>query len=68
VASGYPAARSEWVVARTETIRPAYVIGADGYDSAVRRMSASRWKSMARRNFYSVYEIEATGELPRKRA
>ena len=39
VATGYPVARSEWVVARTETIRPAYVIGADGYDSAVRRMA-----------------------------
>ena len=39
VATGYPVARTEWVVARSETIRPAYVIGADGYDSAVRRMA-----------------------------
>ena len=39
VATGYPVARSEWVVVRSETIRPAYVIGADGYDSAVRRMA-----------------------------
>ena len=39
VASGYPVARTEWLVVRSETMRPAYVIGADGYDSAVRRMS-----------------------------
>jgi 2-polyprenyl-6-methoxyphenol hydroxylase-like FAD-dependent oxidoreductase len=31
VATGYPIARSEWVVARSERIRPDYVIGADGY-------------------------------------
>src|SRR3990172_2010586 len=33
VATGYPVARTEWVVGRSETIRPAVVIGADGYDS-----------------------------------
>ena len=64
VAAGYPAARSEWVVARTETIRPAYVIGADGYDSAVRRMSGIEMDESGAEELYSVYEIEATGELP----
>ena len=64
VASGYPAARSEWVVARTETIRPAYVIGADGYDSAVRRMSGIEMEDHGASELYSVYEIEAGGELP----
>ena len=39
VATGYPVARSEWVVVRTESTSPTYVIGADGYDSAVRRMA-----------------------------
>ena len=33
VATGYPVARSEWVVVRSETIRPDYVLGADGYES-----------------------------------
>jgi 2-polyprenyl-6-methoxyphenol hydroxylase-like FAD-dependent oxidoreductase len=64
VAAGYPAARSEWVVARTETIRPAYVIGADGYDSAVRRMSGIEMDESGAEELYSVYEIEAAGELP----
>jgi 2-polyprenyl-6-methoxyphenol hydroxylase-like FAD-dependent oxidoreductase len=64
VASGYATARSEWVVARSTMIRPAYVIGADGYDSAVRRMSAIEMENHGASQLFSVYEIEATGELP----
>jgi 2-polyprenyl-6-methoxyphenol hydroxylase-like FAD-dependent oxidoreductase len=64
VASGYPVARSEWVVARSETIRPAYVVGADGYDSAVRRMAGIEMATYGDGQIFSVYEIEATGELP----
>jgi 2-polyprenyl-6-methoxyphenol hydroxylase-like FAD-dependent oxidoreductase len=64
VATGYPIARSEWVVARRETIRPAYVIGADGYDSAVRRMSGIEMAEYGAGQVFSVYEIEAAGELP----
>jgi len=64
VASGYPIARSEWVVARRETIRPNFVIGADGYDSAVRRMAGIEMAGHGAEQVFSVYEIEATGELP----
>jgi 2-polyprenyl-6-methoxyphenol hydroxylase-like FAD-dependent oxidoreductase len=64
VATGYPVARTEWVVARSETIRPAYVIGADGYDSAVRRMSGIEMEAHGASEIFSVYEIEAAGELP----
>ncbi|HVH29858.1 MAG TPA: FAD-dependent monooxygenase [Vicinamibacterales bacterium] len=64
VATGYPVARNEWVVVRSETIRPAYVIGADGYDSAVRRMSGIELEEHGAAQIVSVYEIEATGELP----
>ena len=64
VASGYPIARSEWIVAQTETIRPDYVIGADGYDSAVRRMSGIEMEEHGVGQIFSVYEIEAAGELP----
>ena len=64
VASGYPVARTEWVVARSETMRPAYVIGADGYDSAVRRMSGIEMTEHRAAQIFSIYEIEATGELP----
>lgn len=64
VATGYPVARTEWVVARSETIRPSHVIGADGYDSAVRRMMGIEMASHGAGQIFSVYEIEATGDLP----
>jgi 2-polyprenyl-6-methoxyphenol hydroxylase-like FAD-dependent oxidoreductase len=64
VATGYPVARNDWVVVRSETIRPAYVIGADGYDSAVRRMSGIEMEAHGPGQIFSVYEVEAAGELP----
>jgi 2-polyprenyl-6-methoxyphenol hydroxylase-like FAD-dependent oxidoreductase len=64
VATGYPVARTEWVVVRSETIRPAYVIGADGYDSAVRRMAGIEMEDHGAGQLFSVYEIEAAGDLP----
>jgi 2-polyprenyl-6-methoxyphenol hydroxylase-like FAD-dependent oxidoreductase len=64
VAVGYPVARTEWVVSRSETIRPAYVIGADGYDSAVRRMTGIEMDEHGAEQIFSVYEVEAAGELP----
>jgi 2-polyprenyl-6-methoxyphenol hydroxylase-like FAD-dependent oxidoreductase len=64
VATGYPVARTEWVVAGSETIHPAYVIGADGYDSAVRRMAHIEMAQYGEGQVFSVYEVEARGELP----
>src|SRR5262245_25001483 len=64
VATGYPIARSEWVVARRASIKPAYVIGADGYNSAVRRMAGIDMDEHGGGQIFSIYEIEATGELP----
>jgi 2-polyprenyl-6-methoxyphenol hydroxylase-like FAD-dependent oxidoreductase len=64
VATGYPVARHEWVVVRSETITPAYVIGADGYDSAVRRMAGIEMEEHGAGQIFSVYEVEADGELP----
>ena len=66
VASGYPIARSEWVVTRSETIQPTHVIGADGYDSAVRRMAGIEMEAHGAGQIFSIYEIEAAGELPRE--
>ena len=64
VETGYAVAGSEWVVVRSETIRPAFVIGADGYDSAVRRMAGIEMAQHGGGQVFSVYEIETTGELP----
>jgi 2-polyprenyl-6-methoxyphenol hydroxylase-like FAD-dependent oxidoreductase len=64
VATGYPVARSEWVVARTDAMRPAFVIGADGYDSAVRRFAGIEMTELRSPQIFSVFEIEASGDLP----
>ena len=65
VATGYPIARSEWVVQRTDTIQPSFVIGADGYDSAVRRMAGIEMTEHHTALIFSIYEIETTGgDLP----
>jgi len=63
-ASGYPVAGGEWAVAHTETIQPAYVVGADGYDSAVRRMAGIGMDAHGTGQVFSIYEIEAAGDLP----
>ena len=64
VATGYPVARTESLVVHTETIRPRYVIGADGHDSAVRRMAHIEMDAFGAGQVLSIYEIEAAGELP----
>jgi 2-polyprenyl-6-methoxyphenol hydroxylase-like FAD-dependent oxidoreductase len=64
VASVYPIARSEWVVVGKETRRPAFVIGADGWNSSVRRMAGVETEDAAGTLILSVYEFEARGELP----
>jgi 2-polyprenyl-6-methoxyphenol hydroxylase-like FAD-dependent oxidoreductase len=64
VGGGYAVSQGEWVVARSKVIRPAYVIGADGYDSAVRRLLGIEMEEQGARELFSVYETEAAGELP----
>lgn len=64
VETGYAVGRREWMVARSETIRPAYVIGADGHDSAVRRLSGIEMVEYGATQMFSVYETEAEGQLP----
>ena len=63
-AAGYPVAQGEWVVAGVKTIKPTYLIGADGYDSAVRRMAGIEMEDFGAGELFSVYEIEAAGDLP----
>jgi len=64
MASGYPIARSEWVVVGRSVRRPAFVVGADGWNSAVRRMLGVETEDAGGTLIYSVYEFEAKGELP----
>ncbi len=64
MAMGYPIQRTEWVVAKTSEWHPRFVIGADGHDSAVRRMSGIGTKGMGTAITMSVFEVEAKGDLP----
>jgi 2-polyprenyl-6-methoxyphenol hydroxylase-like FAD-dependent oxidoreductase len=64
VAAGYAVAHSEWEVVRSKAIRPAYVIGADGCNSGVRRMCHIEMPEQGAAQNFSVYEIEAQGEFP----
>ena len=64
VVRGNLIARTEWVVTRMDTMRPRYVIGADGYDSTVRRLAGIEMVDRGAEQIFSIYEIEATGELP----
>src|SRR5262249_48889750 len=63
-AVGYPVATAEWVVARTETMHPTYVIGADGHDSFVRRLAGIETGERGAGQIFSIFEMEASGELP----
>jgi len=64
VASGYPIARTEWVVVGKKVRRPAFVIGADGWNSSVRRMLGIETEDAGGTLTLSVYEFEARGEMP----
>jgi 2-polyprenyl-6-methoxyphenol hydroxylase-like FAD-dependent oxidoreductase len=64
VTTGYPVATNEWVVVRSSRIRPSYLIGTDGYDSLVRRLAGIEMEAMGPGQIFSVFEIEADGELP----
>src|SRR5262245_1111345 len=64
VASGYPIARTEWVVVGRSVRRPAFVIGADGWNSAVRRMLGIETEEAGGTVVYSIYEFEGRGEMP----
>lgn len=64
VASGYPVARDEWVVTGTRGVHPKFVLGADGWNSTLRRLAGIDMTDLGAGAFVSVFEIEAAGELP----
>ena len=64
ITTGYPIARTEWEVMRTFSCRPQFVIGADGYDSTVRRLAGIKTLEAGRTEVFAVFEIEAEGSMP----
>lgn len=64
VSTGYPIARTERVVDRTFDVKAQFVVGADGYDSFVRRRLEVETVPAGDAEMVSVYQCEVRGELP----
>jgi 2-polyprenyl-6-methoxyphenol hydroxylase-like FAD-dependent oxidoreductase len=60
---GYIVAHTEWVVARSFDIEPRFVVGADGYNSRVRRALNSEFSSVAPAQYYAVFEFKSDADL-----
>jgi len=60
---GYIVAHTEWVVAKTFELEPKFVIGADGYNSRVRRMLDPEFPEVAPAQYYAVFEFKSDTDL-----
>jgi len=58
-AGGYPYARMEWIVDKTFRLHAEYVVGADGYNSFVRRNLGIPYRDLGGPMSFSVYEFDA---------
>ncbi len=61
-ASGYAYSSTGWIVDKTVKTRAAFVIGADGFRSAVRRALNIDFEEMSGRRFFGVFELNAEME------
>lgn len=64
VSTGYPIAHTEVVVDKTFEMDAAYVVGADGYDSFVRRRLGIAQTARGSAELFSVFQFEASGDVP----
>lgn len=55
---GYIIAGSEWVVARSRDLRVPFVVGADGYNSRVRRAAGIDFPEVGPAQYFAVFEFE----------
>lgn len=60
---GYVVAHTEWVVGRRSEMRVPFVIGADGYNSRVRRTLNIEYPEVAPAQYYAVFEFETDAKL-----
>lgn len=56
---GYAVAHTEWTVAKSTSLEAPFVIGADGYNSIVRRTLGSEFPEVAPAAWYAVFEFES---------
>lgn len=60
---GYPVARSEWNVAKTFNVNASFVVGADGYHSAVREFLDLNHESVGQPEMFAVFEFSGRMEF-----
>jgi 2-polyprenyl-6-methoxyphenol hydroxylase-like FAD-dependent oxidoreductase len=60
---GYIVAHSEWVVAKTTSLDVPFLIGADGYNSIVRRTLDIGFPEVAPAQYYAVFEFKSDIDL-----
>lgn len=60
---GYAVEHGEWVVQRSRTIRPAFVIGTDGHRSRVRKAVGIEWPEAGRVQHFAVFEFRTDADL-----
>jgi 2-polyprenyl-6-methoxyphenol hydroxylase-like FAD-dependent oxidoreductase len=60
---GYIIAHTEWVVAGSTTGEVPYVVGADGYNSRVRRALDYDFPEVGRAQYYAVFECSTDADL-----
>ncbi|MDZ4797287.1 MAG: NAD(P)/FAD-dependent oxidoreductase [Bryobacteraceae bacterium] len=60
---GYVVSRSDWVVAKSWTENVPYVVGADGYASAVRRSLGFSFPEVGPCAWYGVFEFNSSADI-----
>ena len=60
---GYIVAHTEWVVAKSYEVEPRFVVGADGYNSRVRRSLGISFPELAPASYYAVFEFQSDVDL-----
>ncbi len=59
---GYVVAHTEWVVGKAMEVEAGYVIGADGYNSKVRRSMGIDFPEVGGAEYYAVFECECAAD------
>jgi len=60
---GYIVAHNEWVVGKTTELEVPYVIGADGYNSRVRRTLGADFPEVGPAQYFAVFEFQTKANL-----
>lgn len=60
---GYVIAGGEWVTAYAYRLEPEFVIGADGYNSRVRRAAGGEFRECGPARYYGVFEFKTDYDL-----